>query len=347
MRGRRIAWAAALFAALLCLLLWLYPARVDVQTPIAPPSTSAAGADSAPAVGVAPDSPPRDDATSTAAPEAAGLALLDRWTRSSLRGSGVDGAARRGADGRLLHDLALRQLFEYFLSLTGEFAPADIRRLLALHLEADGDVALAADALAAFDRYLGLRRELGALPPAGDLRERLETMEALQRDWFGADAEAMFGADNAHTRYTLDRLDILRDASLEESERARRLADLDARRPPADRAAEQASLSAILAEEQTRQLVGSNADAADRQAERSALWGDEAAERLAALDQAREVWDQRLADYAAARARLLGDTSLTEAARQRALNDLLERNFHGPDRVRVESLQAIGALPGG
>ncbi len=347
MRGRRIAGAAALLAALLVLLLWLRQDAVDAPAPTAPSATSTLGGGRAPIVDGARTGTSADAAGTIAASDAADLALVARWTRSSLRGSGVDGSARRGADGRLQHDLGLRRLFEYFLSLTGEFAPADIRRLLALHLEADGDAALAADALAAFDRYLGLRRELAALPPVTDLRERLETTERLQRDWFGADAHAMFGADNAYTRYTLDRLDLLRDRDIDEQARAARLAELDATRPPGERAAEQTSLSGLLAEEQTRQLAELGANAATRHAERSALWGEEAAERLAALDRTREAWDQRLADYAAARARLLGDASLSNEARQRALSDLRERSFEGAERVRVESLESIGALPGG
>lgn len=303
-----------------------------------------------PAVAAAPQPLPAPDEATAAAPAVAthpDADLLQRWQHSSLRGTEVDGGVQLDAAGRLLLDLDLRRLFDHFLSLTGEFSEGEIRRLLELQVEASHGAAVAAAVLAAFDRYLGLRNALAALPPSDDLAQRFAALQRLRREWFGDAAEAMFGEDEAHTAYTLERLALLRDAELDEAEREARLADLDATRPPAVLESQQSTVSALLAEEQTRQLDALGADAAERHAERSALWGEDAADRLAALDRERGLWDQRIADYVRQRDRLASDPRLDAAARAAAIESLRRRSFADNERVRVESLEAINALPPG
>lgn len=282
-----------------------------------------------------------------AAQESADKALIARWQASSLRGTEVDGKITFSTDGRLIRDSGLRQLIEHFLSLTGEFSDADIRHLLALHVQAKHG-AMATDAvLATFDQYLAMRNELAGLPPVGDLGQRFAAIRSIRERWFGADSEAMFGSEHAQVALTLERRAIANDSSLTFTQREQRLAEWDAARPPAQRAAEASALSAQLAEQQTEQMDALQIDADSRFNERSDLWGEDAARRLAALDQARQQWDQRLRDYSRARDQIQSDTRLNAAQRESAIDALRRSGFSAEEQVRIESLEAIDQLPAG
>ncbi len=283
-------------------------------------------------------------ATSIADPDDA---LLARWQSSSQRGTEVDGGISLSASGELLLTLGLRRLIEHFLSLTGEFSESDIRHLLALHVRAQHGDAVMQQVLEAFDRYLGMRSALSQMPETENLAARFAAIRAIRQQWFGEASDAMFGDEHAQVSETLARMAIASDPDLTTAERQQLLADFDATRPAENVAAERIALGAQLAEEQTQQLEAINASPDARYTERSALWGDEAAQRLAALDQSRLQWDQRLSDYASQRDRIRADPRLDATARQAALDALLVSRFSGNERVRIESLEAIGALPGG
>lgn len=339
--------SAALVAALLFAGLWLLreprpddkPASVGNGAAVIAPDVSP------PSVAAAPTTTPRSSAFNAPAPTVAQLRF--RLERSSLRGAGVDGELDVDPSGRPRLDAGLVRRFDHYLSLIGEFTTEEMRQLLNDDAQREHGDAVAAATLDAFDRYLGLRAELSAANLSDDLAIRFAQIQALRRKWFGADSDAMFRDEEAHGAYTLARRAVQQDASLDASERAVRLAELDAARPAAERNAERDATSVLIAEEQSRQFETRGTDAATRAAERRELWGEEAAQRLAALDRQRAQWDQRIADYVTRRGDILGDARLDPAARQRALSDLLQRSFDRDERRRIESLESIGALPPG
>lgn len=282
---------------------------------------------------------------SVEAPGDAGLqALRARWQRSSLRGSSIDGLIAFDARGNLRMTPDLRRRFEYYLALLGEFSLADLKRLLLEDVRAEqGDAAMAA-VQAAFERYIGLRQASTGIAPGLDPEQRLAALQALRRHWFGANADALFADEIAHDAYTLERLRLARLAHPQADEAQ---AALRSMRPAALNAAEDLAHSGVLAEEQTRQFEALQLDQAARSAEREALWGAQAAARLAELDRQRADWERRLLDYAQRRQLLLADQDLAEDERRRRLQALMRANFQGPERVRVESLAAAGLLPRG
>lgn len=338
----------ALTVLLVIAALWLFwprqPKPVDdasADVGEATPARSALGPTLAAAI------EPAGSARPVSGLAAADADLLARWQASSLRGTEVDGELRFDGVGQLMLDAGLRQLLDHFLSLTGEFSASEIRRLLQLHVAGThGDTATSA-VLAAFDRYVAMRAALAVMPPVEDLAARFALISTVREQWFGDAANRMFADEISRVEYTLSRMAIQRDADLDPAVREELLAELDASRPALERVSEETALSGLLAEEQSRQLDAINADPVARFQERSDLWGEEAAERLARLDQARQQWDQRLIDYVRQRDAIHGSAHLDAAARQAAIDALRRRSFSGVDLVRVESLEAVGALPGG
>lgn len=265
--------------------------------------------------------------------------LHARLAASSLRGTQADGELSFDADGRLLPDLGLRRLFDHFLSLSGEFSLADIRRLIAdAVLRTHGTDATDA-AMAWFERYRDLLRAIDATDFSTDPLARAGALHALRLRHLGeAATHAMFGDEEAALDLALARQRIRAADDLDPTERARWLDELDQTRPDGERAILADSDAIDLAESQTRALDALAADAATRHAERAALWGEDAAERLAQLDAERANWDARVAHYRAARASLGEDPS--------ALVAWLQANFSEAERRRLAALEATGTLPG-
>jgi lipase chaperone LimK len=344
--GRGVFAAAALLAVLAVLLWWRSPANhheAPAQAVAEPPAASASAA-STQAQRTA------TDAAIAAAPTAPGA--LDtapappNWP-ASLRDSAPDGEVTLDAAGRVRASLELRRLFDYFLSAIGELDVAAIRALLLAHVRGLHGEAVAAEVIALFDRYVDYQHALQALPtPIGEsLRERLARVRELRRRVLDpAMADAFFADEERYTEYSLDRRDLVADRSLDAATRDARLAELDARLPPEQRARMQEANAAVLIDEQNRQFAALDLDPAQRQAEREALFGAEAAARLAAVDAEQAAWERRVAAYVQARDAIRADPALAPAARERAIAALRARSFDAAEQRRIGSLEAIGQL---
>jgi lipase chaperone LimK len=285
-------------------------------------------------------------ATPTTRPAVAATPPTPDWP-ASLRDSTPDGAVTLDATGRVHTDLPLRRLFDYFLSAIGEMDIAGIRALLIAHVRALHGDAVAAQVAALFDRYVDYQRALSSVPavPGEDLRARHERLRELRlRLLDPAMAEAFFGDEERYVDYTLDRRDLLADTRLAPADRDARLAELEERLTPGQRTQMREANAAVLVDEQNRQFDAMRMDHAQRQAEREALFGAEAAQRLAEVDVEIAAWDARVATYVRARDAIRADARLDATARERAVNDLRARSFDAAEQRRVGSLEAIGQL---
>ena len=268
--------------------------------------------------------------------------------KSSLRGTQVDGGITLDANGQVLLDMGMRRLFDYYLSLMGEQDLVQIRSLLKDYLlgrYSPGNIDVV---LEYFDRYSDYLNALTDLN-IGSLNKpelRLEKATALRKKMLGEEmASAFFSEEEMLAALTLKRMAIANDKSLSAEEKARQLAALDASehysaRTEADTAA--------LVTEQTHQLEALQMTDTQRAAEREALWGKEAASRLAELDQQRGRWDTRINQYLLERSRIDANRGLSPVARERAIAALRVQHFNAAEQRRVASLEAIGQLkPGG
>jgi lipase chaperone LimK len=320
------AWLAVLFA-----LLAAGGGRRD--TPMVAEATAArlrlpSAPGTAPIVPAAPQRAPRADYV---------------LATSSLRGSAVDGGVMLDG-GRVVPDRELRRLFDWWLSLDGELAPAAIRSELAQWLAERHDPGAAQRVLDLFDRYLQYRAAVAGIDATLPLEERLARLHELRLAWLGRElADAFFADEEREAAQALERRRVAGDALLTRDERTARIAALDATLPAPERAAREAELEPWLVEAQTRALAG--ASDVERRRERSALWGNAAAQRLAALDAQRSDWAARVAAYRRERDALLASTA--PAHQQVVLTELRARRFAPHEARRVESLEAIDALPEG
>ncbi len=332
-----MATTAAALCGLLLFLWWSGSAPLPET-----PHSGAAGAQAAPRAGAL---KPDDTITSSAAQRQPQSSAATR--EDSLRGTDVDGRVRLDANGRLVADRDLRRLFDYFLARLGERTPEQIRADLIAWLQSQPelDATARAEATRLFDRYVELQRASAALGRSSDLRADLQRLRELRERELGAElARAWFGEEQDYAEQTLARLALASDASLDAQTRAQRLAELDRQQDPQQRAARAASTDFQLAVAQSEQLAASDASAQQRAQQRRELWGDEAAVRLAELDQQEASWQLRLRAYAQAREHLFADRGLTSQQRENRLARLLG-DFSEAERRRVLTLADEGLLP--
>lgn len=336
-------WATLFFVLLVVSSVAIRVLTGQPGQPTLPPDPEPVAAAPLPA----PTTPPRAEPT-PALPEAidpAEVMVAADMAPPSLIGTEVDGRIEF-RNGRVVPTRELRRLFDYFLTAIGEKPLEDIRNWLTAHVTEQHGAFFVPEVIALFDQYVGL---LKAAEQAGlaslDERGRLVTLKALRRQWLGDTiAEAFYGDEEAYLAYTLDRLALLRDTTLDADARAERLRALEATRPEGAGAAEEDATIGVLVDEQTKQLEALGADAETRLAEREALLGRPAAERLAALDAERAQWQQRIDAYKRAAAAIRADRNLDDQARATRLQALLAGSFDETERRRITSLEAIGQL---
>lgn len=257
----------------------------------------------------------------------------------SLRGTDVDGALAVDADGHFVPTPDAIALFDYFLAASGEEPPEMIRARIEAEIDRRLAPEAAAEARALLDRYLGFREALRALAEGGavpaELERRLQWIRELRREHFGAEtAAALFAEEETVAMLDLERRRVALDPALEAEEREAALEAIDAALPEHVRAVRERTRAPSRVHAEVAALREAGASDAEVHAVRAEAFGDEAAERLAALDAERAAWAARLDAYRAERAALLEAGEADPAA----LDALRARHFDEREQLRVREL---------
>lgn len=208
----------------------------------------------------------------------------------------------------------------------------------------------AADLMAAYQDY---RREVAQLSPqsmsmqndgmAPDLL--LERMHALRRQHFdAATADALFGAEEAQARYSLETMRIEQDVSLSPEQRQERIYALRRQLPPEVLAPFENSATAqvddLAAEVAAMRERG--ASEADVQYLREQRLGVDAARELANMETQQAEWDQRYRLYRQERA-LIDAAGLSEQDKQAQIGQLRSKHFAEQELAAVRAYdQGVG-----
>ncbi|APR82407.1 lipase modulator protein [Minicystis rosea] len=256
----------------------------------------------------------------------------------SLQGTIEDGALREDAAGDLVIGPEVLRLFDYYLSTTGEESAAAIRKRIeaAIHRKL-GEGRAAKTAIDLLNRYLGYREGSRGMAATGeDLGGRLDALKQLRRAHFGDFADKLFGEEEQAAAVAVAQHRVHQDDSLSAADRERRLSELEARLPETVREARAAALEPMREAAEEASMRAAGASDADVHAYRVATVGDEAADRLAALDAERAAWKARLTAFREARA-ALEQSEPDPGRRSAAIQRLLDRSFSPTEQIRVEA----------
>ena len=325
------------------ILYWQWPDSVVVPVDSARPVPPVAAASASPAL--------RQPAPAVVAP-AAPPALLP-----GLRGTEVDGALKTDSAGNLQLDLALRDYFDYFLSAVDQAGlDASVEALLA-----DAGGRLQEPALGQLVGLLGdyleykraslalLQQPLGAhqqAQPQGQLlalQQAFDSLAQLRRSHFSPGAvEALFGAEEAYARYTLDSLALIAREDLSEQGKAAAQERLREQLPAAMRASEERQSQAQMQLAQSERLWREGASEEQVRQSLALTYDPSTVERLLLEQRHERAWQQR---YSAYREQLatLRSGGLSPADQQHEQQRLRQRLFDAADQHRVDTYDAIAA----
>ncbi len=321
------------FAACVALMLYLQPS--DTPLDVAPAAAP-----------ILDTTEPSSTQTSTEPSKvpATGLPATLQPLPASFKGTQIDGSLHVDAAGNLLVSEDIRHLFDYFLSSIGEESLQSSVKRLRDYISSQLEQPAENQALVLLDHYLSykgelvlMERDLPQMSSLDAIRQREAAVQALRARLFSPEAhQAFFAQEEAYNQFNLQRLAISRDDSLDAAAKGAALDHLRESLP----AELQDSVLPQLQNElhtQTAQLQAQGASAEQIRALRQQLVGTEATVRLEALDQQRAGWNQRVASYSAAKAKIEAQEGLSPTDKANAITQLAEDQFNERERLRLDA----------
>lgn len=271
----------------------------------------------------------------------------------SLSGTQIHGNLRIDEDGNLIVEKAVKQLFDYFLNVTGEIPRAElieqIKQGIADYLAEPAQ----SQALEIFDNYIAYQTALQTEIDSGlyqvspgnldDLEATYRTRSQLRSFHLGNDAAtAFFAEEEARDWYTVGKLRLNANTSLTDEERQAELSALESTLPE--------SHQKVLYKQRDREVVRSkiealrkeNASIYDMQQEWSKHYDSETVERFVRLEESRKEWNNRFSDYLQKK-EVLAEKYVAEDAYKQAVSQLKSTMFNETEARRVSAREALAA----
>jgi lipase chaperone LimK len=339
---RRLIGRIGIPASLLLILAIIIVSRRGAKTE--PETLTAAQTETDASWAIRPDAPPASPAAATASaqPESAPP------PHPSLEGTDVNGDIRVDEKGRIILHRDVRRLFDYYLSLRGRMDNESIRALLLQHLETAQPGHVVQEALALFDQYVALinaeakyaeewtERDLKVSEQVASV---LEERRALRREHLGdALSEAFYQDQEQYEAFQLERMKISTNPDLNEAEKKAALEAAESLLSPQQREIRKQTFAWLDIKQLARQPIESlDAESADAIRQR---FGDNALDRLAAVEQERQSWEQKRQGWLAEKARLSARRDLSEDERKAQLETYGQTHLDPSELRRMQALDS-------
>ncbi|MEZ9319882.1 lipase secretion chaperone [Vibrio sp. 10N.286.51.E5] len=241
-----------------------------------------------------------------------------------------------------IDNASAKDMMEYFVSGNAELTLEDIRDNVAKHHE-QASTTVVDEAL--FAKYLEYKSALTSLDvqfgttsiSADDLRALNQALLDLQAQFFSeSEISILFTHDNRMREIALEKL-LLKQEGLEDEEYQQRLESYLSEQPDYVQSSHQ---NQVL----LQQLSSSEGlDEQGKYLKRSELVGEEATQRLEALDKQRAAFEDSLEVYFAERNDVLKDSFLSKTEQQEKIAQLRTEHFLPEQLRRVEAIERIRA----
>ncbi|CDT13016.1 Lipase chaperone [Vibrio coralliirubri] len=267
----------------------------------------------------------------------------DTHNDNEQRVSSLKVASQQDTD---IDNASAKDMMEYFVSGNTELTLEDIRDNVAKHHK-QSSTAVVDEAL--FAKYLEYKSALTSLDvqfdttsiSADDLRALNQALLDLQAQFFSeSEISILFTHDNRMREIALEKL-LLKQEGLEDEEYQQRLESYLSEQPDYVQSSHQ---NQVL----LQQLSSSEGlDEQGKYLKRSELVGEEATQRLEALDKKRAAFEGSLEVYFAERNDVLNDSALSETEQQETIAQLRTEHFLPEQLRRVEAIERIRAAESG
>jgi lipase chaperone LimK len=271
----------------------------------------------------------------------------------SLAGTDVNGGIRVDENGRIVLHRDVRRLFDYYLSLRGRMDPDSIRALLRQHLEASQPRSVVEEALTLFDRYVSLIDAEGKyaeewtrkdLKVGEQVAAVLDERRNLRREYLGdALTEAFYQEQEQYEAYQLERLKIGTNPNLSAAEKKEALEAAEFHLSPQQREIRKQTFAWLDIKQLARRPVESlDVDSAEAIRQR---FGDNALDRLAAVEQERKSWEEKREAWLAEKARISTRTELSDEERRSLLLEYGRSQLDESELRRMQALDSDEVAP--
>ncbi|MEZ5504539.1 MAG: lipase secretion chaperone [Gammaproteobacteria bacterium] len=259
------------------------------------------------------------------------------------------------ADGNLVVDGNVKDLLDYFLLTIGDLPFDEIYDLIAGNMIASLQEPALSQALAVLDKYFAYidaydqwessfdKSYVMENDPAG-MRDRLAELENLRRQYLGDEAYDAFFAelDQTNNAYLEAQL-ALQQPGLSDQQRTVIIDQLKAALPEPVRQAQEAAMTQVNLAEYTETLRKQGATDAQIYQARVDMVGEDAAKRLAQVDEEKRQWQSKREQYKA----LLSESGhldgLATADRNAYIVDLAQREL-GLTSNEIKRMQALDRI---
>ncbi|NVK38026.1 MAG: hypothetical protein HWE18_08885 [Gammaproteobacteria bacterium] len=273
--------------------------------------------------------------------------LPEKLRDSSLKGTTIDGLYPVDEDGNLLLSDDIKHRFEYFLSTMGEFSFAEVQQMIRDDIELNLQEPALSQALSLFEDYVAYKYALVELesnlqaPKDYELNDiermrfQLQQLRDKRREYFDQEAvAAFFGFDEMYDDYMLSKLEIQANTQLTAQEKQAQINSLEQSLPAEvqEMRAETNKVSDVF--KVTQDMRASGASEEEIFEVNSQAFGQEAAQRLQALDEQRQNWQGRVDQYLAEKTKIDANETLSERDKSLA-KELLLQGFDDNERRRL------------
>lgn len=272
---------------------------------------------------------------------------------SSLKGTSIDGLYPVDENGNLLLSGSIKHRFEYFLSTMGEFSLEQVQQMIRDDIESNLQEPARTQALQLFEDYIGYKYALADLEQSLQapqdyeindierMRFQLQQLRDKRREYFSQDAvDAFFGFDELYDDFMLNRLEIQASSQLSPAEKAAQIQSLEQNLPEQVRSMRDETQRISQVFEITQDMRDEGASEDDIFERNSQEFGQEAAERLRALDSKRQALQQKIDLYMSQKKIITEDETLTATDKQIKLDELL-LSFDADERRRLNAVQLM------
>ncbi|MFY0641980.1 MAG: hypothetical protein JXR16_13095 [Bermanella sp.] len=272
---------------------------------------------------------------------------------SSLKGTSIDGLYPVDDEGNLLLSGSIKHRFEYFLSTMGEFSLEQVQQMIRDDIELNLQEPARSQALKLFEDYVGYKYALADLEQSLQapqeyeindierMRLQLQQLRDKRREYFSQEAvDAFFGFDELYDDFMLNRLEIQASSQLTPDEKAQQIASLEQNLPDQVRSMRDDTQRVSQVFEITQGMREAGASEEEIFERNTQEFGQEAAERLKALDTKRQAFQQKVDEYLTNKQSIVNNENLSAADKQDKLEELIS-SFDDSERRRLNAYELM------
>jgi lipase chaperone LimK len=268
----------------------------------------------------------------------------------SLEGIDLNIELPLDSEGNLIVGMELKDLFELYLSATGEEELDDILLRIQHALAQQLTTPALEQGYDALKRFIDYKVELANLEQQPldntrseleNIRQQKEILAAIQQEYFSpAENEALFAAETEYDAFMLEHLTIQQNEQLSSAEKQQQVEALEASLPEEIRAGRESAMAPAKVYQQAEVMKSEGQAAAAIYQMRAQALGAEAATALAQLDQQRDQWQQRVTVFSSEH-HSISTSGLSAEDQNSAVNALLARDFDATESIRVRALTGL------